>query len=143
MGYCSHARYKFVCCVLCVLGLVCVYSHVFGRSWAGRCSRWRWMGLVGFLPCLWRLMWSGSVVYCFYICVIWCWFCLEGWWWCSFFPIGLGNTFFFFFLVWAHRRKCRGVSLGNTFDCYQCSAKLVRLKVCYRFYLMSFYLWLL
>ena len=50
-------------------------------------------------------------MYCFYICVIWCWFCLEGWWWRSFFPIGLGNIFFFFLcghigegavgLVWA------------------------------------------
>ena len=35
-------------------------------------------------------------MYCFYICVIWCWFCLEGWWWRSFFPIGLGNAFYWF-----------------------------------------------
>ena len=26
MGYCSHARYKFVCCVLCVLISLCVFS---------------------------------------------------------------------------------------------------------------------
>ena len=60
----------------------------------------------------------------------------------SFFLIGLGNTFFFS-CVGTKAPLAVKMPWGNTFDCYQCSTKLVRLKVCYRFYLMSFYLWLL
>ena len=66
MGFYSYARYKFVLCALCVMIGLRVFSYFYlvlggavlpvavdGRPW--------------FLPCLWGVVWLGSVVY---------WFCI-------------------------------------------------------------------
>ena len=49
-GFCSHARCRFVCCVLRMLWLICVCSHIFiclGRG--GAPVGLRWVSVVSFL----------------------------------------------------------------------------------------------
>ena len=90
MGFYSHARYKFVLCALCVMIGLRVFSY-FHLVLGGAVLPVAVDGRPWFLPCLWGVVWLGSVVY---------WFCIVyfgvdfiwGWWRRSFFPIGLGNT---------------------------------------------------
>ena len=78
-------------CVLCVLWLVCVCSRILISSWAGRCSRWPWMGVRGFFPVC--VGWCGRGLLCigFALCIL-VLVLFGGWWQRSFFPISLGNT---------------------------------------------------
>ena len=68
----------WVLCTLYVMISLCMFSYfhpVLGRAVLPVALD----GSPQFLPCLWRVMKPGSVVYYFYICVFWCWFYLENW----------------------------------------------------------------
>ena len=68
----------WVLCTLYVMISLCMFSYfhpVLGRAVLPVALD----GSSQFLPCLWRVMKPGSVVYYFYICVFWCWFYLENW----------------------------------------------------------------
>ena len=49
-GFCSHARCRFVCCVLRMLWLICVCSHIFiCLGWGGAPVGLGWVSVVSFL----------------------------------------------------------------------------------------------
>ena len=111
-------------CVLCfMLWLVSVCSHIFIPSWAGRCPRWPWMGLRSFF----------SVYGGWYIRGLLCMAFIF-----VYFSIGFiwkdGSNIVSSLLV-----ILRAIVLFVT----NFSGRASYVKVCNRFYLMSFYFWLL